>query len=197
MRRVGHRPASQTRCRSAADAAVAPPAVTPNRTIATRREAVVRQTQAQPPRSLLRPTKTNGPNTHSVRGTATAQPTAGSFPAGFRTPAPLPVASSVTAGIRNPQQTATSLDVHAARGRGAQVRGSAGGAGANQIPNPPMTGRPIARNSFLVGTTCGLNVGEKTTASLAGIAATIGRCPLLSTETAGELRRSPLACHYQ
>ena len=109
MLRVGHRPASQTRCRSATDAAVAPPAVTPNRTIATCCEAVVRKIQDQPPRSPLRPTKTKGSNTHSVRGTATSQPPAGSFPAGFRTPAPVPAAPSVTAGIRNPQHIQTQV----------------------------------------------------------------------------------------
>ena len=107
MRPVGHRPAAQTRCRFAADAAAARLAATRNRTIVTCCNAVARQTQAQPPRSPLRPPKTNGPNTHSVRPTATAQPPADSFPAGFRTPAPVPAASSASAGIRNPQQTET------------------------------------------------------------------------------------------
>jgi hypothetical protein len=88
MRRVGHRSASETRCRFAADAAVAPPAVTLNRTIATCCQAVARQTQAQPARSPLRPPKAECPNTHSSRGTATARSPADSFPAGFRTPAP-------------------------------------------------------------------------------------------------------------
>ena len=104
MRRVGHRPASETRCRFAADAAVAPPAATRNRTIATCCDAVARQTQAQPPPSPLRPPQTKCPNTHSDRGTATARPPAGSFPAGFRTPAPVPVAASVTAGVVQAQR---------------------------------------------------------------------------------------------
>ena len=44
----------------------------------------------------------------SDRGAATARPPAGSFPAGFRTPALAPVASSVKAGIRNPQHSRRS-----------------------------------------------------------------------------------------
>lgn len=108
MRRVGHRPASQTRCRFVADAAVALTAVTRKRTIASCCQAVARQTQAQPAQSRLRPPKTKCPNTHSNRGTATAPPPAGSFPAGFRTPAPVPVASSARAGIRNPQHERTN-----------------------------------------------------------------------------------------
>jgi hypothetical protein len=107
MRRVGHRPASQTRCRFAADAAVVSTTVTRNRTIATWYQIVAQQIQAQPPRSRLRPPNTKRPNTHSDRGTATALPPAGSFPAGFRTPAPVPVASSARAGIRKPQQKQT------------------------------------------------------------------------------------------
>src|SRR5262249_8120666 len=107
MRQVGPQPASQTRCRFTPDAAVAQPAATPNRTIATSFAVVARQTQAQPAQSQLRPPKTKCPNPHSDRGAATALSPAGSFPAGFRTPAPVPVASSVRAGIRNPQQKRT------------------------------------------------------------------------------------------
>src|SRR5579872_5229690 len=90
MHPVGHRPATQTRCRFAADAAVALTAVTRNRTIASCCDAVARQTLAKPARSRLRPPNTKRPNTHSDRGTATAPPPAGSFPAGFRTPAQYP-----------------------------------------------------------------------------------------------------------
>ena len=107
MRRVAHRPGSETHWRLATDAAVTPPAATRNRTIATCCDAVARQTQAKPPPSPLRPPKTKCPNTHSDRGAATHRPPAGSFPAGFRTPAPVPVTSFARAGIRNPQQNAT------------------------------------------------------------------------------------------
>lgn len=82
----------------------AQPAATLNRTIATCCTAFARQTQAQPAQSPLRPPQTKCPNTHSDRGTPTARPPAGSFPAGFRMPALVPVASSARAGIRNPQQ---------------------------------------------------------------------------------------------
>ena len=88
MRRVGHRPAWQTRCRSLAHAIVIWRAATPDRTITTRREPLARKTQAQPTPSPLRLPQAKRPNTHSDPGTATASPHAGSFPAGFRTPAP-------------------------------------------------------------------------------------------------------------
>ena len=101
MRRVGHRPASQTRCRFAADAAVAPPAATRNRTIATCCDAVVRQTQAQPPRSPLRPPKTKCPNTHSDRRTATASTSRGFLPC--RLPDAGPGASGIVRDGRHPE----------------------------------------------------------------------------------------------
>ena len=103
MRRVGHRPTSETRCRFAADVVVARTAVTRNRTIASCCETAARQTQAQPARSPLRPPKTKCPNTQGHRRTAIAPPPAGSFPAGFRTPAPYPSHRPRRAGIRNPQ----------------------------------------------------------------------------------------------
>ena len=105
MRQAGHRPASETHWRFAADPAVARPPATLSRTIATCCEPVSRQTQPPPARSPLRPPQTTCPNPHSDRGAATARPPACSFPAGFRTPALAPVASSVKAGIRNPQHS--------------------------------------------------------------------------------------------
>lgn len=139
MRRVGHRPASQTRCRFAADVAVALTAVTRNRTIASCCETVARQTRAQPARSPLRPPTTKCPNTHSDRGTAIAPPPAGSFPAGFRTPAPVPAASSARAGIRNPQHDLPSDQV---RGMSALYRFAAMGSYEAAVSS---IFRPVAR----------------------------------------------------
>ncbi len=85
----------------------AQPAATRKRTIATCCDAVARQTQAKPARLRLRPPNTKCPITHSDRGTATAPPSAGSFPAGFRTAAPVPAASSARTGIRIPHQERT------------------------------------------------------------------------------------------
>jgi hypothetical protein len=115
MRPVGHRPATQTRCRFAADAVGAPPAATRNRTIATCCDAVARQTLAQPAQSRLRPPNTKRPNTHSDRGTASRA---------FLPFCRLPDAGPGTRGIaregrhpepstRNPQHDLPSSPIHA------------------------------------------------------------------------------------
>jgi len=86
-----------------------------------------------------RPPTTKCPNTHSDRGTAIAPPPAGSFPAGFRTPAPVPAASSARAGIRNPQHDLPSDQV---RGMSALYRFAAMGSYEAAVSS---IFRPVAR----------------------------------------------------